>query len=314
MSSRILRRLWLPNRKYKDRLFRRVFRNKKDLLELYNAINKTNYTNENDLKITTLENVIFMSMKNDVSFIVSSTMNLYEHQSTINYNMPLRGLLYFARLYDTFIKTNNLDIYGKKMVKLPMPQYVVFYNGRDDLPDQSIMKLSDAFESGSSTLTPAVECIARIINVNHGHNNELLNSCKRLLHYSIFVEKVNQNISDGYSLQEAINKAIDECLAEGVLEDILNQNRAEVCHMLLTEFNQKKHDKNMWQEGYSEGRESGYSEGHESGYSEGRESGYSEGREGLIVMMIKRGKTPEEIADLIGEDVEVINNILKNQK
>ena len=84
--------------------------------------------------------------------------------------------------------------------------------------------------------------------------------------------------------------------------------------MLLTEFNQKKHDKNMWQEGYSEGRESGYSEGHESGYSEGRESGYSEGREGLIVMMIKRGKTPEEIADLIGEDVEVINNILKNQK
>ena len=283
MRRNILGRLWIPNRRYKDRLFRRVFRDKKDLLELYNAINNTNYTNEKELEITTLENVIFMSMKNDISFIVSSTMNLYEHQSTLNYNMPIRGLLYFARLYDEYIKANNLNIYGTKMVKLPMPQYIVFYNGRDTLPDQSIMKLSEAFgyESEDKKLTPAIECEARVINVNHGHNKELLNNCKRLMHYSIFVEKVNQNIIKGYSLQKAVNEAIDECLEQGVLEDILNQNRAEVCHMLLTEFNQKKHDKNMWQEGreygYSEGRESGFSEGHDTGYSEGHESGYSEG-------------------------------------
>lgn len=100
------------NRKYKDRLFQRVFEDKKDLLDLYNAINDTNYSNPDDLEITTLEDVIFMSMKNDKSFIISSTMNLYEHQSTINPNMPIRGLLYFAELYDEYIKLHDLDVYG----------------------------------------------------------------------------------------------------------------------------------------------------------------------------------------------------------
>lgn len=121
-----------PNRKYKDRLFQRVFQNKEDLLELYNAINNTAYTNPEELKITTLEDAIYLSMKNDLSFVISATLNLYEQQSTFNANMPIRGLMYFSRLYEAYIKENSLDIYGKALVKLPAPQYIIFYNGRED--------------------------------------------------------------------------------------------------------------------------------------------------------------------------------------
>ncbi|MDY3795845.1 MAG: hypothetical protein SOZ81_03925, partial [Agathobacter sp.] len=116
-----------------------MFRDKEYLLELYNAINRTNYSNSDDLEITTLEDVIFMSMKNDKSFIISSTMNLYEHQSTANPNMPIRGLLYFAQLYDEYIKLHDLDVYGRKLVKLPTPQYIVFYNGKEEIPDDQTL-------------------------------------------------------------------------------------------------------------------------------------------------------------------------------
>ena len=331
MKKKIFKRLfWFPNRKYKDRLFRRVFSEKKDLLELYNAINGTSYENEKDLEITTIENVIFMSMKNDVSFIVSGVMNLYEHQSTINKNMPIRGLLYFAKLYDDYIKSNDLNIYGKSMIKLPMPQYVVFYNGNENYPDQQILKLSDAFERSEDKMDihPALECEAKVLNVNYGHNADIMNKCTRLMHYSIFIETVNRNIAEGYSIQQAISNAIDECIGKGILTDILIQNRAEVCHMLLTEFDTKKYGKNMWQEGYSEGHDTGYSEGHDTGYSEGHDTGYSEGHDsgystGLsegcdvtlkIIMKINEGNNTEEKLVSLGYDPELVRKILNNYK
>ena len=87
------------NRQYKDRLFKLIFRDKKDLLQLYNAVNNTEYDNPEDIEVNTLEDVIYMGMKNDVSFLLTDILNLYEHQSTFNPNLPLRGLLYFARLF-----------------------------------------------------------------------------------------------------------------------------------------------------------------------------------------------------------------------
>ena len=114
-------------RKYKDRLFQKVFEDKKDLLELYNAVNETNYTNPDELEITTLEDVIYLSMKNDLSFIIGSTLNLYEHQSTYNPNIPIRSLIYFARLYEAYINKNGYNVYGHKLIKLPTPQFIVFY-------------------------------------------------------------------------------------------------------------------------------------------------------------------------------------------
>lgn len=253
-----IKRYW-GNKKYKDRLFRRIFRDKKDLLQLYNAINNTSYTNPEDLTITTLDDTIILSMKNDLSFIISSAMNLYEHQSTFNPNMPIRGIFYFSRLYETYIAQNKLDIYGSKLVKLPTPQYVIFYNGDTDKPDRLELKLSDAFNLSTSeqNLIPALECTAVMLNINYGHNEELLNKCKPLKDYSIFTTKVKEYKRTGLSLEDAVEKAIDECIQEGVLMDILLKHRTLAKNAILTEYNEKKRRKLDRQSGFEDGLECG---------------------------------------------------------
>ena len=256
--NRLLRRL-RGNRKYKDRLFQKVFEKKEDLLSLYNAVNHTSYTNAEELEITTLDDVIYLSMKNDLSFIISATLNLYEHQSTFNANMPIRGLLYFARLYEAYIKKNKLDIYGHKMIDLPEPRYIVFYNGRSNQPDEKELKLSDAFHSDNPN--PVLECRARMININLGHNQELMESCKRLWDYSYFIAEVNKNLDKGDMLEKAIKKAMDECINKGVLLDILEKSRNEVFDMLLTEYDEKLHMKTLYEQGKEAGREEGLEEG-----------------------------------------------------
>lgn len=238
-----------PNRKYKDRLFQRVFQKKEDLLELYNAINHTAYNNPDDLEITTLEDAIYLSMKNDISFVISATLNLYEQQSTFNPNMPIRGLLYFARLYEAYIKENNFDIYGRTLIKLPSPQYIIFYNGREKQPDELELKLSEAFE-GNDSSECALECRARMLNINMEHNQRLLRSCKRLYDYSYFIAEVNKNIDSGMVLAQAIRKAMDTCIEQDILKDILLKSKSEVFHMLLTEYDEKKHMKHIYKEGY----------------------------------------------------------------
>lgn len=282
-----------PNRKYKDRLFQRVFQNKEDLLELYNAINNTAYTNPEELKITTLEDAIYLSMKNDLSFVISATLNLYEQQSTFNANMPIRGLMYFSRLYEAYIKENSLDIYGKALVKLPAPQYIIFYNGREDQPDELELKLSDAFE-GKDTKVYALECRAKMLNINMEHNHKLLRSCKRLYDYSYFIAEVNQNLDRGLGLADSIRKAMDNCIRQDILKDILLKSKSEVFHMLLTEYDEKKHLKYTYNEGYEHGQQSGE---------------YKK----LIMLICKKlekGYTVEMIAEILEEDASTIQNIV----
>lgn len=241
-------------RKYKDRLFQKVFEDKKDLLELYNAVNGTQYTNSDELKITTLEDVIYLSMKNDLSFIISSSLNLYEHQSTYNPNMPIRGLIYFARLYEAYIKEMDYNVYGHKLVRLPTPQFIVFYNGRENQPDEQMLKLSDAFEPEAQT-EPMLECRARMLNINYGHNEKILDSCKRLHDYSYFIKEVNGWLDRGYELKEAVAAAINDCIEKNVLTDILLKCKSEVFNMLLTEYDEKTYTRHIRREGREEGRE-----------------------------------------------------------
>lgn len=255
-----------PNRKYKDRLFQRVFRDKKDLLDLYNAINHTSYDNPDDLEITTLEDVIYLSMKNDMSFVISSAMNLYEQQSTFNPNMPVRGFIYFARLYEAYINKHQLNVYGHKQVKLPKPQFVVFYNGQEEQPDELELKLSDAFmTAGEAEKTekemPVLECRARMLNINLGHNKQLLDSCNRLKEYSCFIAEVNNQLAQNENLADAINRAIDVSMEKGILMDVLTESRSEVLHMLLTEYDEKKQMKLTYAEGMEAGMEAGMEEG-----------------------------------------------------
>ena len=157
------------NRKYKDRLFRIVFREKEDLLDLYNAVNGSAYDNPEELEIMTIEDVIYVHMKNDVAFLLSDLLNLWEHQSTFNPNMPARGLGYFAQLYQQYIEKYGVNLYSSKQKKLPFPQYIVFYNGEKDMPERMELRLSDAFFTKGGEKRhkqPAVEVIADMININ----------------------------------------------------------------------------------------------------------------------------------------------------
>lgn len=264
------------NRQYKDRLFKLVFEKKEDLLQLYNAINDTDYDNPEEIEVNTLEDVVYMGMKNDISFLITDVLNLYEHQSTFSPNLPLRGLLYFARLYQKIVG-NEKKIYSGKMIELPYPQFIVFYNGTAKEPERMELKLSDAFPKWCKKENAALECRAVVLNVNLGYNKEVMEKCKKLKEYAQYIARVRLYLDAGYSVEEAIDKATDECIEEGILEQILRDNRGEVRSMLLTEYNEQAHieyEKEIsYEEGKAEGREEGREEGRAEGLAEGEKIG-----------------------------------------
>ena len=266
------------NRQYKDRLFKKVFSTKEDLLSLYNAVNGTDYHNPDDVEINTIEDFIYMSMKNDVSFLIYDVMNLYEHQSSPNPNMAFRGFLYLAELYRSMFE-NHKDLYSSRLISLPTPQFIVFYNGEADAPDESFINMSDAF-SGKIVGEPALECRARLLNINYGHNKELMHKCKRLHDYSALIQRIRDNLSKGLDNQSAIDTAVDSCIKEGILIDILQKHRLEVTQVLLTEYDEKLHidnEKNIsYEEGVAEGLEIGIEKGIEQGIGIGKAEGKSE--------------------------------------
>lgn len=298
------------DREYKDRLFRLVFSNKEDLLSLYNAVSGTEYEDPDELEINTLGNVLYLSMKNDISFLVSGTLNLYEHQSTYNPNMPMRGLLYYAKLYEKIIARNNINIYGSSAKTFPFPQHIVFYNGTDSQPDRTVLRLSDLFEKGGEGRTPALECTTVMLNINYGHNRELMEKCRRLKEYAIFVDRVRKNLETKKSLEEAIMQTIDDCIRDEILRDILIQQKAEVVQVILETFDKEKYEKAVKSEAY----EDGYQAGKDDGYQAGKDEGYQAGKESVLREKIKkklsRGKTAQEIAEDLEESLETVEELI----
>lgn len=244
-------RIFRTNRQHKDRLFILLFRDPKALLELYNAINDSHYTNPDDLIITTMEDAVYLGMKNDCSFLIGNYLNLYEHQSTFNPNMPLRGFLYFAGAIQGYLAMNNADLYSSTLVKIPTPRYIVFYNGNSDYPDSSELHLSDAFETNDGCM----EFTARMLNINLGHNQTLMEHCKLLEEYAIFIDKIRWYQSQGYVTEQAIDNACKYCIENDILKDFLLKNRNEVRQLILTEYDEKKHMSNLREEGRLEGKE-----------------------------------------------------------
>ena len=243
------------NRKYKDRLFRFVFRDKKDLLELYNAINGTDYKDTKELEINTLENVLYLGMKNDLSFLLCSSMNLYEHQSTWNENMPLRGFLYFADLYQRYLQKNGYRLTGiGKRLPLPFPRYVVFYNGTKEEPDQTQLLLSDSF-------------------LKQGK------------------DEIRRNLRAGMLLEDAVDQGIDTCIEQGILADILSKSKMEVRKMLLTEYDEKAEREYLRKEaielGLEEGRAEGFKQGMQEGMQQGIQQGIQQGEDRITLLMQK---------------------------
>lgn len=252
------------NVNHKDTLFQLVFgreEHKRNLLELYNAITNSNYSNLDELTINTLEKAVYMNMKNDVSCIIDASMALFEHQSTYNPNMPLRGFFYFSSLYHSYVDSlSDIDIYSSKLIKIPTPQYVVLYNGTDkNLEDKITLRLSDAFKH--KVETNDFEWTATMININVGHSQELMNKCEALKGYSMFVYKVRVYTKELGNFEAGFEKAVKECIKEGYLAEILRKSRAEVHKVCLFEFDQEKHDRITFNDGIEIGRKEGILEG-----------------------------------------------------
>ncbi len=285
------------NNKYKDRLFNFIFgkpENKKWTLSLYNAVNHSSYSNEDDVEITTIQNVLYLGMHNDTSFLISDTMNVYEQQSTYNPNMPLRQMQYVGNLYDSYIAKHKKNKYGSKLIMLPAPKLVVFYNGKAEKEDERILKLSDSFPPEYKD-DADIEVKVRMLNINYGHNRELLDACKPLYEYSWFIDTIRENCKC-MNITEAVSKAINAMPDTYAIKAFLKNNKEEVTGMLDTEYNEAEAMELFKQEGREEGRE--------------------EGRSDLLVELISKklakGKNVEEIAEALEISIDDVQKIIKS--
>lgn len=257
------------NKEHKDRLFSFLFgsgERKEWTMSLYNAVNGTSHTDAEEIQFTTIQNAIYMGMKNDLSFTLFYVMNIYEQQSTFNPNMPVRQLMYAGKLYDKYIHMNSLNIYGKRAVRLPIPRLVVFYNGTDEEDDQ-ILSLSDAFARDGETMEADLEARVRMVNINYGKNKSLLDSCQPLKEYAWLVERIREN-QERMGIEEAVDRAIDDMPEDFVTRQFLIGHKAEVKDMCITEYNEAETLRMIREEGREQGREEGREEGREQGVME----------------------------------------------
>ena len=244
---------------YKDRLFNFLFgseENKLWTLSLYNAVNGSSYSDPSLITITTIKEVMYLGMHNDVSFLISEEMNLYEQQSSFNPNMPVRMLQYAGNLYEKYIKQGRLNKYGRKRLRLPAPRLVVFYNGTEEQPEEELLKLSDSFPVGAVS---DIEVKVRMINVNMGKSQRLLSACKPLAEYSWLVAEVRRNnhSKDEDGMSSAVDRAITDMPDDFLIKPFLVSHRAEVKGMLLTEYNEAEQMELFREEGRAEGRAEG---------------------------------------------------------
>lgn len=279
------------SREYKSRLFSFIFgreEHKNWTLALYNAINGTRHSNPDDIRINTIEDAVYMGMKNDISILVSEIVNLYksvelyEQQFSLNPNMPIRELMYACKSYNKYIYISKFNRYGTKLIPLPIPKLVCFYNGKSSMEDEVVLRLSDAYKEeirrnvkemyGDFTFEqietevekvyisadPDIEAKVRMININFGHNAKLLSECKPLAEYSWFVAKIREfSKPDEYGkrlgIEESIDKSIKEMLDAFVIKEYLVANMAEVKDMCLTEYNEAETMEMFKEEGREEG-------------------------------------------------------------
>lgn len=249
----------VANRKFKDTIFRMLFSDRKNLLSLYNAINMRDYENPEELEIVTLDNAVYMGMKNDLAFILDMNLYLYEHQSTYNPNIPLRDLLYIAHEYQTIIDDRSL--YSSVLQKIPAPKFIVFYNGTKKVEDRCEFKLSSAFEHLSGE--PDLELKVTMMNVNEGHNTALMNQCRILKEYAQYVAAVRRYAA-AMDLDQAVERAVNECIREGILAEFLLGNRAEVISVSIFEYDKEKEEKKLRKAEYEAGVQEGIRKGRAS--------------------------------------------------
>ena len=282
------------NRKYKDTVFRMLFSDRKNLLSLYNAINGTAYENADDLEIVTLENAIYMGMKNDLAFIIDTNLFLYEHQSTYNPNMPLRDLFYISSEYQKLV--DHKSLYSSTQQKIPAPSFIVFYNGTEKKADRWENTLSEAYET--PTADPKLELKVLTLNINEGYNKDLMEQCHTLREYAQYVAKVRE-YARTTELNTAVEQAVNDCIQSGILAEFLRKHKSEVIAMSIFEYDKEEEEKKL--------RKAEYEAGNNTGYG----SGYDIGKKEIVCQMLNAGESFEKIAQYTGYEVCELKKMLE---
>ena len=244
------------NRNYKDTVFRMLFSDRKNLLSLYNAISGAHYDDPEKLEIVTLENAIYMGMKNDLAFIIDTNLFLYEHQSTYNPNMPLRDLFYISSEYQKLV--DHKSLYSSTLLKIPAPQFIVFYNGTEKETDSWVNHLSESFENLSGK--PKLELEVLTLNINEGHNEELMEQCETLREYAQYVHCVRKYAKE-LELNEAVKLAVDECIRNNILSEFLRANKSEVISMSIFEYDKEEEERKLRKAEFEAGVAAGFNNG-----------------------------------------------------
>ena len=281
-------------RNHKDTLFRMIFSTRENLLSLYNAVNHSHYTDASELEIVTLKNAVYMNMKNDQAFLLDMQLNLYEHQSTWNPNMPLRFLMYVAKEYQMLVR--NQTLYASALVKVPTPHFVVFYNGETEQEAETILRLSHSFQQ--KTDKPELELMVRVLNINLDKKQEVLEACQLLKEYMLLVNKIRRYTDEYKDINQAVEQAVTECIEENILADFLRKNRAEAIEMCIFEYDDKREKELI--------RKAEYSEGMKEGERIGREAGKKEEAERIfkIYQLFRANYTENQIKEKLGMNVE----------
>ena len=246
-----------------------------------------------DITYVTLEGVLFIARKNDLAFTVKNrVLVISEHQSTINENMPLRDLIYLGRTLEKLLDEKNL--YRRKLIHIPTPEFYVFYNGDTPFPSEKILRLSDAYlEKGEH---PMLELEVKVININPSSGHKLLKECRPMYEYSWFIQRIRNYLSDGWSRDNAITQAVQDCLDNGIMTEFMQEHGSEAVNMLYTQWNWDDAMEVEREEAYEEGKIAGMAEGKIAGMTEGKTLGdLNRSRQDILDLLEDLGEIPEDI-------------------
>ena len=281
------------NRNHKSSVFSALFSTPEVLRELYSAIAGVEVPPDAIVDINTLSEALFMKQINDLSFTINDRIViLIEHQSTINENVPLRILMYIARVYEKIIEKEKL--YQKKLLKIPTPEFIILYNGKEEYPDHKVLRLSSAFKdiTGlklSDNAELPLELVVQVYNINHGRNMEILEKSKTLYDYSFFIGKINE-YKVKLSIEEAVQVAIKYCIEHDILREFLSEHSPEVVNMLFEELTIEEIAAAYRKEALEEGREEGLEEGLEKGEEKGLNKAIN-----FAIELLDQGLSAEEV-------------------
>ena len=280
--------------KYKDNVFCMLYREKENLLDLYNALRGSDYTNVDDLQVTTLNGGSYMKYKNDASFVLNMSLYMFEQQSSKNENMPLRFLHYLSDVYREMF--SNDVLHRRSMIKIPVPHFVTFYNGLEKwIEEEEEIKLSDMYEIPVDN--PQLELKVRVININR--DADILSKCETLRGYMTFVNKTRCKTQvEKKDVKQAVLEAIDECMEENILVDFFEKHREEVVEVSIYDYDEEKVRKTL----ADEAREEGVAEGIKEGIKEGIGKGETLTKIIQIIKKVKKSKPLPTIASELEEE------------